>query len=142
MEQVITALDEVQGSSDWRRHGSRKNEANENKDLRTQGLFFIGEEEEVETFRRMAMENGARGATLNELEMRSYVHEQAMGSHSRQLCDIIITPALEEKLQDPMTQTGLFNSEKSCVLKTFDVDLPSSIQYSGKDIAGSKDTTK
>jgi hypothetical protein len=134
MEQVIIALDEVSGSSDWRRLGTRKSESatdSEDGDESFKGLFFIGEEEEVEEFRRTAMENGAHGATLNELEMRSYndlVQGQAMESHSRQLCDIIIPSAIEKKLLEPIVKTGLFDSGKTCVLKTFNVEMPLSFR--------------
>lgn len=129
MEQVIAVLDEVHGSSDWRRHGSREHgpAGSKNKTANNRGLFFIGEEDEVEKFRLMAMENGARGATLYSLEMRSYssiTHEQTMVSHSRQLCDIIVSPELEQKLQAPIAESGLLESGKSCVLKIFNVEMP------------------
>jgi len=132
MEQVITALDQVRGSSEWRRFGSRRGEpgAEANSD-NNRALFFIGEEEEVETFRRMAMENGARGATLNELEMRSYTRrktEQVMESHSRLLCDIVTSRAIEEKLLENIAKADLFNGGKSWLLKTFDVELSSVIR--------------
>ena len=135
MEQVIAALDEVNGSSDWRRLVSRKGRsaASEMKSINTRGLFFIGEEEEVETFRRMAMANGARGATLNALEMRSYsasAQEQDMGSHSRQLCDIITSPETEARILNALTQSELFNSKSTCLLKTFSVETPSVIRSS------------
>jgi hypothetical protein len=133
MEQVIAALDEVQGSSDWRRFGSRKQEhkSNEKKTVNTRGLFFIGEEEEVDTFRKVAIQNGARGATFNPLEMRSYstfTHGQAMESHSRQLCDIITSSDIEEKIRNSNALDELFGKGKSCVLKTFDVEMPSVIR--------------
>jgi hypothetical protein len=129
MEQVIAALDKVQGSSDWRRFGSRKHEQKENEKRNTnnRGLFFIGEEEEIEIFRKVAIENGARGATFNSLETRSYrsfTREQAKESHSRQLCDIITSREIEEKLRDSLAQTGLFTEGKSCVLKAFNVEIP------------------
>ncbi|MDR0457247.1 MAG: hypothetical protein LBH20_11265 [Treponema sp.] len=134
MEQVIAALDEVRGSSDWRRFGSRKHEhkSGEKKTVSTRGLFFIGEEEEVDIFRKAAIENGARGATFNPLEMRSYstfTHEQAMVSHSRQLCDIITSSDVEEKIRRSSTLSGLFGKGKSCILKTFDVEMPSVIRH-------------
>ena len=132
MEQVIAVLDEVQGSSDWRRFGSRWHEhkSSEKKTIRTRGLFFIGKEEEVDIFRKVAIENGARGATFNPLEMRSYstfTHKQAMESHSRQLCDIITSSDIEEKIRNSGDLIELFDKEKSCVLKTFDVETPSVI---------------
>ena len=133
MEQVIAALDEVNGSSDWRRLGSRKSKsaANEMKSVNTCGLFFIGEEEEVETFRGMAIASGARGATLNTLEMRSYSvseGEQDMGSHSRQLCDIITSSETEAKILNALAQSDLFNSKSTCILKTFSVETLSVIR--------------
>ena len=133
MEQVIAALDEVQGSSDWRRLGAKKHgsRGGDGKTGRFRGLFFIGEEEETETFRRTAMESGARGATLNSLEMRSYSglpHEQAMESNSRSLCDVIVTREVEEKILENTSKTGLFEDGKTCVLKAFDVEMPSVIR--------------
>ncbi|MDR2597166.1 MAG: hypothetical protein LBC76_07600 [Treponema sp.] len=129
MEQVIAALDEVRGSNDWRRFGSRKHEhkSGEKKSVNTRGLFFIGEEEEIELFRKDAIENGARGATFNSVEMRSYrafTHEKAMESNSRQLCDIITTPETEEKIRASAVKNGLFDEGKTCVLKTFNVEMP------------------
>ena len=132
MEQVIAALDEVRGSSDWRRFGSRKHDPGEKGNVNSRGLFFIGEEEEVDIFRHTAIQCGARGATFNSLEMRSYsafTREEAMESHSRQLCDIITSHEVEEKLRSSLAQTGLFAEGKSCVLKTFNVELPSIIRH-------------
>jgi hypothetical protein len=137
MEQVIAALDEVRGSSDWRRLGSRKHGASGSQDKTggMRGLFFIGDEEEVEAFRLMAMENGARGATLNSLEMRSYrghtghSHEEAMRSHSRSLCDIIVTTEVEKRIMENIGQTGLFDKGRGCVLKTFSIEMPIAIRH-------------
>jgi hypothetical protein len=136
MEQVIAALDEVRGSSDWRRLGSRKHgiPGSQEKTNGKKGLFFIGDEEEVEIFRLMAMENGARGATFNYLEMRSYcshtgyTHEEAMKSHSRSLCDTIVTAEAEKKILENIGKTGLFDKGRSCLLKTFTVEMPKAIR--------------
>ena len=132
MEQVIAALDEVRGSSDWRRVSSKNLESEgKSKSDNTRALFFIGEEEDVKTFRQMAMENGARGATLSEVEMRSYIaktQEQIMESHSRSLCDIITSRSVEEKVLEHVTQSGLFGKGRTCVLKTFDVELSSAMR--------------
>jgi len=132
MEQVIAALDEVRGSNDWRRFGARKHEhkGGEKKSVNTRGLFFIGNEEEIELFRKEAIENGARGATFNPVEMRSYTastHEK-MKSNSRHLCDIIATPETEEKIRASAVKKGLFNEGKTCVLKTFNVEMPTIIK--------------
>jgi hypothetical protein len=130
MEQIIAALDEVRGSSDWRRFGSKKHDsAHKNRSTSTRALFFVGEEDDVEIFRKAAMESGARGATLNELEMRSYTAEtqdEVKESHSRLLCDIVTTKEVEEKIMKNITQINLF--EKHCSLKALDVEMPSVIR--------------
>jgi len=131
MEQVIAALDEVRGSNDWRRLGARKHEhkGGERKTVSTKGLFFIGNEEEIELFRKEAIENGARGATFNPVEMRSYIAlaQEKMKSNSRHLCDIVATPETEEKIRASAVKNGLFGEGKTCVLKSFNVEMPTII---------------
>jgi hypothetical protein len=134
MEQVIAALDEVRGSSDWRRLGAKKSESGKNKKDGARGLFFIGEEDEVETFRKTAMENGARGATLNHLEMRSYsalAQGQTRESHSREFCDIIIPSGIEENILTHIEETGLLGGGKTCILKSIPVEKPASLRRLG-----------
>jgi hypothetical protein len=135
MEQVIAALDEVRGSSDWRRLSRKTVESpaggKDKKDV-MRGLFFIGEEEEVEIFRKTAMANGARGATLNHLEMYSYndtVQEQTKESHSREFCDIIIPAEIEETILTHIEETGLFDAGRTCMLKVFSVERPASFRH-------------
>jgi len=132
MEQVIAALDEVRGSNDWRRFGSRRHEhkSGDKKSVNTRGLFFIGDEEEIELFRKVAIQNGARGATFNPVEMRSYKalkQDKAMVSKSRQLCDIITTSDTEDKICASAVKNGFFNEGKTCVLKSFNVEMPTII---------------
>jgi hypothetical protein len=134
MEQVIAVLDEVRGSSDWRRLGTRSGASPEDKTKGegNRGLFFIGQEEEADIFRKTAMENGARGATLNHLEMRSYsvaVQGQTMESHSREFCDIIIPAGLTENVVKHVEETGLFDNGRSCILKTLPAEMPVSFSY-------------
>jgi hypothetical protein len=135
MEQVIAAMDEVRGSSDWRRldtkAGGFSGGDKSTKDS-MKGLFFIGEEEEVEIFRKTAMANGARGATLNLLEMRSYhaaAREQTMESHSREFCDIIIPAEIEEGILTHIQETGLFDAGRTCILKVLSVEKPASFRH-------------
>jgi hypothetical protein len=135
MEQVIAALDEVRGSSDWRRLGQKTSESSgsgKSKKDSMRGLFFIGEEEEVEIFRKTAMANGARGATLNHLEMRSYgaaVQEQTNESHSREFCDIIIPAEIEENILTQIKETGLFEPDRTCILKVLPVEKPAAFRH-------------
>jgi len=63
--------------------------------------------------------------------MRSYAArkaEQVMESHSRSLCDIVTSRAIEEKLLEIISGTDLFEAGKPWVLKTFDVELSSVIR--------------
>jgi hypothetical protein len=131
MEQVIAALDDVRGSSDWRRLGKKISEfaAGKARADGMRGLFFVGAEEEVDIFRKTAMENGAHGATLNHLEMRSYsalAQGQTMESHSREFCDIIIPSTIEENILSHIEKSGLFDSTRSCMLKTLPIERPAS----------------
>ncbi|MDR1567018.1 MAG: hypothetical protein LBS48_07035 [Treponema sp.] len=134
MEQVIAALDEVRGSSDWRRLGSKSGGlfAGRNKTSSALGLFFIGDEKESELFRKAAMANGAHGATLNHLEMRSYSaaaqEGQTMESHSREFCDIIIPAELEEQIIGDIRKLGLLSGDNSCILKVIPVEQSVSFQ--------------
>jgi len=136
MEQVIAALDEVHGSSDWRRIGSRRKKTGTGTESGgTYGLFFIGEEKEVETFRRTAMDCGARGATHNELEIRRYgdrerelsTESNSRESNSRELCDIIVSGEVKDKIHNSLEQIGLFDGKKPGTLKTFVVEMPDGI---------------
>jgi hypothetical protein len=54
-------------------------------------------------------------------------HEKAMESNSRMLCDIITTPETEEKIRSAAVRKGLFNEGKTCVLKSFSVEMPTII---------------
>jgi hypothetical protein len=77
-----------------------------------------------------AMENGARGATLNHMEMRSYraaEEEQAMGSHSREFCDVIIPVSIERAIFDGLEKTGLFNEGRDCIMKILPVEMSAAI---------------
>ncbi|MDR2069935.1 MAG: hypothetical protein LBP81_00755 [Treponema sp.] len=145
MEQVIAAMDEVRGSSDWRRLGAKTDDLSGNSTETTggmKGLFFIGEEEEVEIFRKTAMASGARGATLNHLEMRSYraaaqdqikesrsKERSSKESHSRELCDIIIPSDIERSILASLEETGLFAAGRSCILKILPLGRPASFRH-------------
>jgi len=50
-----------------------------------------------------------------------------MESKSRQLCDIITTPETEEKIRLSAIKSGLFVEGKTCVLKSFSVEMPTII---------------
>jgi hypothetical protein len=78
------------------------------------------------------MENGARGASFNPVELCSYpafAREQVMESHSHLLCDVITSSEIEEKIRSSDAVIDLFNKGRSCLLKTFDVEIPSVLRW-------------
>jgi hypothetical protein len=51
-----------------------------------------------------------------------------MKSHSRSLCDIIVSSEVEERILENIGKTGLFDKGKSCVLKAFATEMPMAIR--------------
>ena len=63
--------------------------------------------------------------------MHSYTaqtHDEAKESHSRLLCDIVTTRAVEEEIMERIAKTDLLDGNRHCGLKTFDVEMPSIIR--------------
>ena len=118
MEQVISALDELRGSSEWRRFspvkpaGSRGKRAPDDAGLVC--LSLVAEEGFVGDFVKAAMDAGAGGATLVPLSRRRYdgVTETGAGvSNARESCDLIVRRDLSERILEAVAATGLFSGE-------------------------------
>ncbi|MBP7264431.1 MAG: hypothetical protein KBB32_09660 [Spirochaetia bacterium] len=114
MEQVIAAMDELRGSSEWRRLApARAGSASGGKqlgDLRC--LSLVAEEGTVGDFVRAAMDAGAGGATLVPLERRSYTEGASdRFGHARETCDLIIPATLVDGILDTVAGRGLFGPE-------------------------------
>ena len=65
------------------------------------------------------------------MEMRSYQTveaEQAMESHSREFCDIIIPVSIEQAIFNSMEKTGLFDEGRDCIMKILPVEMSSAIR--------------
>ncbi len=113
MEQVISALDELRGSSEWRRFAATKPaKPGKNRGSADTGLVclsLIAEEGSVGRFVRAAMDAGAGGATLVPLARRRYdgVQESDM-SNARESCDLIVSRALSSPILDAMVAEDLF----------------------------------
>ena len=110
MEQVIAALDELRGSSEWRRLSPAKR-AQARPDSSSGSLLclsIIAEEGAVGDFVRAAMDAGAGGATLVPLERRSYTKTAERSSHARETCDLIIPKAIADTVMAAIEARGLF----------------------------------
>ncbi len=112
MEQVIAALDELRGSSDWRRVApSRKARPRAEHALSDFAcLSLIAEEGTVGDFVRAAMDAGAGGATLVPLEYHSFSAAAARSSHARETCDLIVARSIVPAVMEAVKERGLFTS--------------------------------
>jgi hypothetical protein len=119
MEQVISALDDLRGSSEWRRLSSSKGMASRGGDhgKGEKSLVCVSltaEQGSVGNFVRAAMDVGAGGATLVSLARRSYSGAEATGlgvSNARESCDLIVAPDLVEPILGAVEALGLFRPE-------------------------------
>lgn len=114
MEQVIAALDELRGSSDWRRLApakpSRGAAAREGAE-QLYCLSLVTQEGLVGEFVRAAMDAGAGGATLVPLEHRSYAAGKDRPEHARETCDLIVPEAVVGPVIEAAEARGLFKPD-------------------------------
>ena len=118
MEQVISALDELRGSSEWRRLSPAKPRAAKDKPgAAGPGLScvsIIAEEGIVGDFVKAAMDVGAGGATLVPLARRRYSDAGAAVagvSNAREGCDLIVRGDLTEAILGAVDGLGLFGGD-------------------------------
>lgn len=118
MEQVISALDELRGSSEWRRFSPAKAAgARGRRGAADPGLVclsLVAEEGSVGNFVRAAMDEGAGGATLVPLSRRRYdgVPDTGTGvSNARESCDLIVRRELSERILETVAANGLFSGD-------------------------------
>lgn len=123
MEQVISTLDQLHGSTDWRRMtpAARLHTDPEARDRNGMARFtLVCEEGAAAAVVRAAMDVGAGGATLSRLSLRAPVpradepeteaadEEVAMISHARECCDLFVPRRLVETLETAVVRSGLF----------------------------------
>jgi hypothetical protein len=118
MEQVILAVDSLQGSTDWRRitapSRGRGGQTDEGPALAC--LSVICDEGRAGDFVRAAMEAGAGGATLMRLGYRdlpgaAVEHRETSPSHARETCDLIVPADLTDDILEALADRGLFEPE-------------------------------
>ncbi|MDR2398297.1 MAG: hypothetical protein LBD74_06000 [Spirochaetaceae bacterium] len=115
MEQIIATLDDLRGSSDWRRLEASAGEKGEKAEQRAKEdltcLSLIAEEGTLDVFGKTALDIGAGGATFINLELRSQQHggEHNPSSHARQICDLVISNDLKKKILTQVQGTEFFD---------------------------------
>ncbi|MDD3441534.1 MAG: hypothetical protein PHU50_08785, partial [Kiritimatiellae bacterium] len=119
MEQVISTLDQLQGSTDWRRLSAaarRVHAPARSTPGDFQRLTLVCEEGTADGPVRAAMDAGAGGATLSRLSLRipetapggEEAEESAVGSHAREGCDLFIRRALAPDIEQAVANAGFF----------------------------------
>jgi hypothetical protein len=113
MEQVISALDVLRGSSEWRRFATTKTARKGKERVSADGglvcLSLTAEEGSVGACVRVAMEAGAGGATLVPLARRRYDGLQETDpANARESCDLIVNRALSDPILGAIEASGLF----------------------------------
>lgn len=115
MEQVISTLDQLRGSTDWRRmSAARRSRGSLRPGLDEMvRLTLICEEGAAESPVRAAMDAGAGGATLSRLSrrapgLREGDEDVAAVSHARECCDLVVRRVRAEGIEDAVARSGLF----------------------------------
>ncbi|NCA81478.1 MAG: hypothetical protein EOM72_01855 [Opitutae bacterium] len=116
MEQVISTLDQLRGSTDWRRITAAARRRNAPEPRAGDGMArftLICEEGSAAAAVRAALDAGAGGATLSRLSRRAPDphegdEEVAMASHARECCDLVVPRSLVARLEDAAIRSGLF----------------------------------
>ena len=113
MEQVISTLDQLRGSTEWRRMtGAARPRAAAGREERIR-FTLICEEGAAAPVVRAALDAGAGGATLSRLSRRAPEapadgDEAVPISHAREYCDLFVPANLRERLEDAVARSGLF----------------------------------
>ncbi len=116
MEQVITTLDQLRGSTDWRRLSAaarhhRAAETQPNPDERVR-VTLICEEGTSSVPVRAALDAGAGGATLSRLSRRTPTAQEdndevSIVSHAREFCDLVVRRSVLDRIEGAVIQSGL-----------------------------------
>ena len=113
MEQVISTLDLLRGSTDWRRMtGAARPRPTADREERVH-FTLVCEEGTAAPVVRAALDAGAGGATLSRLSRRAPeatadAAEEVLVSHARECCDLVVPAHLLNRLEDAVAGSGLF----------------------------------
>ncbi|MDR0637100.1 MAG: hypothetical protein LBF87_08485 [Treponema sp.] len=115
MDQVIAAMDQMKGSSEWRRlGGNRNNEASKSNAKKFSCVSIVADEGSLDPFSRAAINAGARGATLIPLELHFYSSgksEDHSVSHAKEGCDVIISTNIQDAVIKAIDKENFFGQD-------------------------------
>jgi hypothetical protein len=115
MDQVIAAMDQRKGSSEWRRLGGGRNQGTpKSATEQLSCVSIVADEGSLDTFGRAAMSAGARGATLIPLELHFYSgdkNEDHSASHAKESCDLIIPTTIQDAVIKAVDKENFFEQE-------------------------------
>ena len=125
MEQVISTLDQLRGSTDWRRMSAARRDRPPRPDApgAMRRLTLVCEEGASGEPVRAALDAGAGGATLSRLSLRAPASADAPGraaviSHARESCDIIVPAARADSVEAAVAASGLFRDPARGFIET------------------------
>ncbi len=113
MEQVINALDDLRGSSEWRRFSPSTAKQKVSRALGEKSAYrclsLVTEDGSINDFVKKAMDCGAGGATLMTLSSSVPVEGPGGGqlSAARESCDLIIRSDLENLIRTTLVEQGI-----------------------------------
>jgi hypothetical protein len=118
MDQVIAAMDQMQGSSEWRRIGrNRAGEAIKDPAAQLNCISVITDEGAIGPYSQAAMRGGARGTTLIPLELHFYAGkpEEHSATHAREICDHVVPGSIQGSILNEIEAAQFFERENSMV---------------------------
>ncbi len=128
MEQIIAAIDDMKGNTDWRRKTASVARHGEHRRYLTDLINYtiICNEGKTEDIIKAAMNAGAGGATLSNLRCSRFKEEDlSLSSHAKEMSDLIIASKLREPVFAEMEKSGLFAEDTDGIIEISSVDRAS-----------------
>ncbi|KMQ52649.1 hypothetical protein CHISP_0418 [Chitinispirillum alkaliphilum] len=128
MEQVIIALDELKGGTEWRRRrlSGMLQERRRRILSNLSEIVLFSDEGNVEEYVKVAMDAGAPGATVTEYRHISN-HENDAISPAREKCSIILPAGSVDNVVEELEIKGVFDNNNSNDLIT--TPVPGALTY-------------
>lgn len=126
-DQVIAALDDLRGSSDWRKitqNAGFKNQSQDDKSflIPSKCVSIYTNVDKAQEYVQAAMEAGAGGATLVRLSYHGFSgSDKSTLSHARETCDLVIPENIMNPVLKAVTEQGLFTEDAYGLAEISDV---------------------
>lgn len=128
IEEMIAAIDDLKGTTEWRDKGSSmkiEEGVKNGKFIENQiNLTFICNEGKARDLIKSAMDNGAKGATIsNHSYVNLYNETKFNFSHSREGADLIVTKNCSNDIINSLKENKIFSEENSGLIEISDINL-------------------